>query len=406
MIGKTNALSAAGVELSLVVSVTSGAAVTATKSGKTVTGTAAGGSCVLKLPEAGTWSVSATLNGQTSNTQSVSVKDSYAVSLTFFSATITVTVDSGASVALKKDGVTVQTKTSTGTAVFTVTETGTYTIVATKSGQSVSGTVNVVSSTTTYALTLSFVSPTLNNNEYIVIHYFGSLGTAAAVANYFNTPGIQASAHYCLDEGSTVYQCVEDNNIAWHCGTSGAYVHPRCRNENSIGIEVRPYKLDKSTARSAAPADWYFPPEIVDNLVVFTQMLMQKYNVPLENVVRHYDVTGKWCPRPWMGDDTNTYYGTSGNEQWKKFKERLSGEELDMNIEEARKQLTSCADTGDTPSEWARDAAEFCKRKGIFNGDGAGNYGWQQPITREAVAQILYNAFESAGMLGAIPDKK
>lgn len=242
--------------------------------------------------------------------------------------------------------------------------------------------------------------------EYIVIHYFGSLGTAAAVANYFNTPGIQASAHYCLDEGSAVYQCVEDNNIAWHCGTSGAYVHPRCRNENSIGIEVRPYKLDKSTARSAAPADWYFQPEIVDNLVVFTQMLMQKYNVPLENVVRHYDVTGKWCPRPWMGDDTNTYYGTSGNEQWKKFKERLSGEELDMNIEEARKQLTSCADTGDTPSEWARDAAEFCKRKGIFNGDGAGNYGWQQPITREAVAQILYNAFESAGMLDAIPDKK
>lgn len=204
----------------------------------------------------------------------------------------------------------------------------------------------------------------------------------------------------------SVYQCVEDNNIAWHCGTSGAYVHPRCRNENSIGIEVRPYKLDKSTARSAAPADWYFPPEIVDNLVVFTQMLMQKYNVPLENVVRHYDVTGKWCPRPWMGDDTNTYYGTSGNEQWKKFKERLSGEELDMNIEEARKQLTSCADTGDTPSAWARDAAEFCKRKGIFNGDGAGNYGWQQPITREAVAQILYNAFESAGMLDAIPDKK
>ena len=117
-------------------------------------------------------------------------------------------------------------------------------------------------------------------------------------------------------------------------------------------------------------------------------------------------VTGKWCPRPWMGDDTNTYYGTSGNEQWKKFKERLSGEELDMNIEEARKQLPSCADTGDTPSAWARDAAEFCKRKGIFNGDGAGNYGWQQPITREAVAQILYNAFESAGMLDAIPDKK
>ncbi len=180
MIGRTNALSAAGVELSLVVSVTTGAAVTATKSGKTVTGTAAGGSCTLKLPEAGTWSVSATLNGQTSNTQSVSVKDSYAVTLTFFSATITVTVDSGASVALKKNGTTIQTKTSTGTAVFTVTETGTYTVEATKSSQTVSGTVNVVSGTTSYALTLSFVSSTLNNNDWSVIQSVSDAGTGAS----------------------------------------------------------------------------------------------------------------------------------------------------------------------------------------------------------------------------------
>ena len=68
MIGRTNAVSKPGVELSLVVSVTSGAAVTATKGSKTVNGTAAGGSCVLSLPEAGTWSVKATLNGQTSDT--------------------------------------------------------------------------------------------------------------------------------------------------------------------------------------------------------------------------------------------------------------------------------------------------------------------------------------------------
>ena len=46
--------------------------------------------------------------------------------------------------------------------------------------------------------------------EYIVIHYFGSLGTAAAVANYFAGADRQASAHYCLDEGNIVYQCVED----------------------------------------------------------------------------------------------------------------------------------------------------------------------------------------------------
>lgn len=198
--------------------------------------------------------------------------------------------------------------------------------------------------------------------EYIVIHYFGSLGTAAAVANYFAGADRQASAHYCLDEGNIVYQCVEDNNIAWHCGTSGGYVHPRCRNANSIGIEVRPYKLDKTTAGSAAARDWYFNEKTVDNLVEFTRALMEKYNIPAENVVRHYDVTGKWCPRPWMGDDMNAYYGTSGNEQWARFKARLSGNEevFDMDINEARKQLTSCADTGDTPSAWAKEAAEYC----------------------------------------------
>lgn len=183
MIGRTNAVSKPGVELSLVVSVTSGAAVTATKGSKTVNGTAAGGSCVLSLPEAGTWSVKATLNGQTSDTKSVSVVDSYAVALTFFSATITVNVDSGASVTLKKGGTTIATKTSTGTAVFTVTETGAYTVTATKNGQTTSGSVNVVSGTTSYSLTLSFVSSTLNNNEWSVIK---SVSDAGQGANYWS----------------------------------------------------------------------------------------------------------------------------------------------------------------------------------------------------------------------------
>ena len=183
MIGRTNAVSKPGVELSLVVSVTSGAAVTATKGSKTVNGTAAGGSCVLSLPEAGTWSVKATLNGQMSDTKNVSVVDSYAVALTFFSATITVNVDSGASVTLKKGGTTIATKTSNGTAVFTVTETGAYTVTATKNGQTTSGSVNVVSSTTSYSLTLSFVSSTLNNNEWSVIK---SVSDAGQGANYWS----------------------------------------------------------------------------------------------------------------------------------------------------------------------------------------------------------------------------
>lgn len=171
-------------QLQLIVTVSAGATVTATNGSKTIRGTSdSTGVCTLIVPESGTWSVSATLNGQTSNTQSVSVKDSYAVSLTFFSATITVTVDSGASVALKKGGVTVQTKTSTGTVVFTVTETGAYTVTATKNGQTSSGSVNVVSSTTSYSLTLFFISSTLNDNEWSAIK---SVSDAGQGANYWS----------------------------------------------------------------------------------------------------------------------------------------------------------------------------------------------------------------------------
>ena len=182
MIGRTNALSAAGVELSLVVSVTTGSVVTATKGSLSVSGTASGGSVTLKLPEAGTWSVVATYNGQTSDTKTVSVVDSYAVTLTYFSATINVTVPSGATVYLKKDGTTLQTKTSTGTVAFTVTETGTYTVEATNGSQTTSGTVSVTSATS-YALTLSFVSSTLNNNEWDVI---SSVSDAGEGANYWS----------------------------------------------------------------------------------------------------------------------------------------------------------------------------------------------------------------------------
>lgn len=178
-IGRTNAVGKAGTQFSLVVTVETGSLVTATKGARSVSGTAVNGSCVLTLPEAGTWTVTATRSGQTSDTKTVSVVDSYAVTLTFFSATITVTAPSGAVVTLKKGGSTVDSKTSTGTAVFTVYETGEYTVEATQGGQSTSGTVNVVSSTTSYAITLSFVSDTLNENSWDTISEVSDAGEGA-----------------------------------------------------------------------------------------------------------------------------------------------------------------------------------------------------------------------------------
>lgn len=72
-----------GTGLKIVVSVTAGATVTATKGELSVSGTPVNGVCTLVVPEAGTWSVKATLGGLPSETKTVSVVDSYAVELSF-----------------------------------------------------------------------------------------------------------------------------------------------------------------------------------------------------------------------------------------------------------------------------------------------------------------------------------
>lgn len=77
-----------GTELKIVVSVTSGATVTATKGSKVVSGASVNGTCTLTVPEAGTWSVKATLGGQTSNTKNVTFTDRYTLAFSFVLAAL------------------------------------------------------------------------------------------------------------------------------------------------------------------------------------------------------------------------------------------------------------------------------------------------------------------------------
>ena len=74
-----------GTELKIVVSVTSGAAVTATKGSLSVSGTSVNGTCTLTVPEEGEWTVSATLGGATSDSNIVNITSSYDTSLSFIS---------------------------------------------------------------------------------------------------------------------------------------------------------------------------------------------------------------------------------------------------------------------------------------------------------------------------------
>lgn len=148
--------------------------------------------------------------------------------------------------------------------------------------------------------------------KYIVIHYCGSLGSAKQQVEYFAAGNRNASAHYFVDFNGDVYQSVEDKNIAWHCGAK-KYRHPVCRNANSLGIE-----MCCKTLGSPQKADehWYFEDATVKAATELTKELMKKYNVPASNVLRHYDVTGKCCPAP--------YVFNSGKHTWKEFQNAIN----------------------------------------------------------------------------------
>lgn len=139
------------------------------------------------------------------------------------------------------------------------------------------------------------------NNEYIVIHYVGAVSTAYDNSVYFKNTNREASANYFVDE-ENIYRVVKDSDSAWHCGANTYYCN--ARNTNSIGIEMCCFmnngKLDVSE-------------KVVANTIELTKELMQKYNIPVENVVRHYDVSRKNCPAPFVADVN----------RWNDFKNRL-----------------------------------------------------------------------------------
>ena len=145
------------------------------------------------------------------------------------------------------------------------------------------------------ANTSNYTAGRTKDIEYIVIHYTANNGDLAiSNCKYFQTAGRNASAHYFVDE-DTVYQSVLDSDTAWHCGTTGTYKHSYCRNNNSLGVELC---SEKDTGGA-----YYFNDETFNNGVNLVKYLMEKYNIPAENVIRHYDVTGKICPAPFVNNE-------------------------------------------------------------------------------------------------------
>lgn len=149
--------------------------------------------------------------------------------------------------------------------------------------------------------------------KYIVIHYTAGNGdTAKNNADYYASAKIEASAHYFVDEGNIIYQSVKDSDTAWSVGGTKVYNHKECRNANSISIELCSRNRNGS-GKPASDGGWYFKPETVNNALELTRFLMAKYNIPPENVIRHFDVWNKICPAPFVNNPA----------EWENFKRKL-----------------------------------------------------------------------------------
>ena len=129
--------------------------------------------------------------------------------------------------------------------------------------------------------------------KYLIFHYTGNDGDKAANnAAYFQQNIVKASAHYFVDD-TTVWRSVPDLKVAWAVGgskypnadkTGGGTMYGVITNTNSISIEICDtirngvYQASEATLANAAELG---------------RELMAKYNIPIENVYRHFDVTGK-----------------------------------------------------------------------------------------------------------------
>ena len=159
--------------------------------------------------------------------------------------------------------------------------------------------------------------------QWIVIHFTAGKGdTAKNNADYFaRCGGLNASAHFFVDENE-IWQTVNLANTAWHCGSETGYYYNSCRNVNSIGIEM--------CSRTDSNGRYYIKEETVQRAVALVQELMAKYNVPASRVLRHYDVTGKACPEPFVRQPA----------QWERFKQEVSEVEKQKKIKLNGKEKT------------------------------------------------------------------
>ncbi len=128
----------------------------------------------------------------------------------------------------------------------------------------------------------------------IVVHYVGNPGTTAWQNwNYYNSSDSVVCSHFIVGLDGDIIQCLplyEKSEAS------------NDRNHDTISIEV-----------CHPGEDGKFTEESYDSLVKLVQWLMKEFDLDSDHVIRHYDVTGKICPK----------YFVEHEDAWEQFKKDL-----------------------------------------------------------------------------------
>ena len=189
-------------------------------------------------------------------------------------------------------------------------------------------------------------TPGGNSCRYIVVHNTGNTAPARNEASYAQNNQHPSSYHYVLDGGGTIYQVLSDSDTAWAVG-AWAGAKQIIGNNESISIEVCSNGTEFTEAEQ-------------QELAWLVQMLMAKWGIQADRVVRHWDChTGrKNCP---------AYYSGASNPAWDALHERITGGDMDFKT-----LAPANAHVGDTVTFVA--AAEADYNYAWAEGDGWDNW--------------------------------
>lgn len=163
---------------------------------------------------------------------------------------------------------------------------------------------------------------------FIVIHYLG-------VPNADNPDlyGGGYGGHFNIQRNGQIFKAADPKtDVVWHCGGElqgpGGHTFFRiCTNFNSIGIECGVCYTENVKEGDGDSNKWYFTEETQKSLVYVVSKLMDEYGISIDHVIRHYDVTGKICPNPYVKNN-----GLRTSWTWSEFKNNLKQYRKDGTI--------------------------------------------------------------------------